>query len=78
VPAAPIAVADGVAAPDRERLSGRVAVSIALGITLAQPEPLAGEALSDLAEALDAPLVTSDAALARAPGHSARVEVFAG
>jgi predicted nucleic acid-binding protein len=30
-----------------------------------------------LAEALDAPLVTSDAALARAPGHSARVEVFA-
>jgi predicted nucleic acid-binding protein len=31
-----------------------------------------------LAEALDAPLVTSDAALARAPGHRARVEVFAG
>jgi predicted nucleic acid-binding protein len=31
-----------------------------------------------LAEALDAPLVTSDAALARAPGHSARIEVFAG
>lgn len=30
-----------------------------------------------LAEALDAPLVTSDAALARAPGHSARIEVFA-
>ena len=31
-----------------------------------------------LAEALNAPLVTSDAALARAPGHSARIEVFAG
>jgi predicted nucleic acid-binding protein len=31
-----------------------------------------------LAEALDASLVTSDAALARAPGHRARVEVFAG
>jgi len=30
-----------------------------------------------LAEALDAPLVTSDAALARAPGHDARIEVFA-
>lgn len=29
-----------------------------------------------LAEALDAPLVTSDAALARAPGHDARIEVF--
>lgn len=28
-----------------------------------------------LAEALDAPLVTRDAALARAPGHHARVEV---
>lgn len=31
-----------------------------------------------LAEALDAPLVTSDAALARAPGHHARIEVFTG
>ncbi len=31
-----------------------------------------------LAEALDAPLVTSDAAIARAPGHHARIEVFAG
>ena len=31
-----------------------------------------------LAEALDAPLVTSDVALTRAPGHRARVEVFAG
>lgn len=30
-----------------------------------------------LAEALDAPLVTSDAALARAPGHRAQIEVFA-
>lgn len=30
-----------------------------------------------LAEALEAPLVTSDAALARAPGHRARLEVFA-
>ncbi len=30
-----------------------------------------------LAEALDAPLVTSDAALGRAPGHNARIEVFA-
>lgn len=30
-----------------------------------------------LAEALEAPLVTSDAALARAPGHRARIEVFA-
>jgi predicted nucleic acid-binding protein len=29
-----------------------------------------------LAEALDAPLVTRDAALARAPGHHARVEVL--
>jgi predicted nucleic acid-binding protein len=29
-----------------------------------------------LAEALPAPLVTSDAALARAPGHRARVEVL--
>ena len=31
-----------------------------------------------LAEALDAPLVTSDSALGRAPGHSAQIEVFAG
>jgi predicted nucleic acid-binding protein len=30
-----------------------------------------------LAEALDAPLVTCDARLASAPGHSARVELFA-
>jgi predicted nucleic acid-binding protein len=29
-----------------------------------------------LAEALDAPLVTRDTALARAPGHRARVEVI--
>jgi predicted nucleic acid-binding protein len=29
-----------------------------------------------LAEALDAPLITRDAALARVPGHRARVEVF--
>lgn len=29
-----------------------------------------------LAEALDAPVVTRDGALARAPGHSARVEVI--
>lgn len=29
-----------------------------------------------LAEALDAPLVTADGALARAPGHGARVEVY--
>jgi predicted nucleic acid-binding protein len=29
-----------------------------------------------LAEALDAPLVTSDRALARAPGHRARIEVI--
>lgn len=31
-----------------------------------------------LAEALDAPLVTTDGKLARAPGHSARVEVVGG
>ena len=31
-----------------------------------------------LAEVLDAPLVTCDARLARAPGHSASVEVFPG
>ena len=30
-----------------------------------------------LAEALDAPLITRDAALARVPGHRARVEVLA-
>jgi predicted nucleic acid-binding protein len=30
-----------------------------------------------LAEALDAPLVTSDASLSRAPGHRAQIEVFA-
>lgn len=30
-----------------------------------------------LSEALDAPLITADAALAHAPGHSAVVEVFA-
>ncbi|HUG55727.1 MAG TPA: type II toxin-antitoxin system VapC family toxin [Candidatus Limnocylindrales bacterium] len=30
-----------------------------------------------LAEALDVPLVTTDAALARAPGHRARIELFA-
>ena len=29
-----------------------------------------------LAEALDAPLITADAALARAPGHMAAVEVY--
>lgn len=29
-----------------------------------------------LAEALDAPLITRDAALARAPGHRARIEVI--
>jgi predicted nucleic acid-binding protein len=29
-----------------------------------------------LAEALDAPLITADAALARAPGHVAEVEVY--
>lgn len=29
-----------------------------------------------LAEALDAPLVTADGGLARAPGHTAQVEVF--
>ena len=29
-----------------------------------------------LAEALDAPLITRDAALARAPGHRARVEII--
>jgi hypothetical protein len=40
VPAAPIAVADGVAATDRERLSGRVAVRIALDITLAVAQPI--------------------------------------
>ena len=31
-----------------------------------------------LAEALDAPVVTADAKLARAPGHHARVELYAG
>lgn len=30
-----------------------------------------------LAEALDAPLVTTDATLARAPGHRARIETYA-
>lgn len=30
-----------------------------------------------LAEALDAPLVTTDRALARSPGHRARIETFA-
>lgn len=29
-----------------------------------------------LAEALDAPLITADAAIARAPGHGAQVELF--
>ena len=29
-----------------------------------------------LAEALGAPLITADAALSRAPGHSARIELF--
>jgi predicted nucleic acid-binding protein len=30
-----------------------------------------------LAEALDAPLITSDSRLAGAPGHAARIELFA-
>lgn len=29
-----------------------------------------------LSEALDAPIVTTDGPLARAPGHNARVEVY--
>ena len=35
-----------------------------------------GAAYVALAEALDAPLVTTDARLARTPGHRARVELF--
>ena len=29
-----------------------------------------------LAEALDAPMITTDARLAQAPGHSARIEMY--